>query len=443
MNLKSLESAVKETAKGFEYELFLLRRKNTKIATENGEFEKITTAEDYGLAIRLKRGAKVGFSYTTEVETSAVKKLVEELKEITELLPPDENQTFQTQKVASNIPSPFDGEAINKPLEEKINFVVNFERELMKKHPYIKGTRETSFTEVVYTVEFLNSHGVEFSYDGTAFSLITSLLAESPKGDRNISWGYRAARFLKDLDLAAFGGELVYKLVETLDPQPFQTRSLPVIFHREAAASLLEVFSELFLGENALKGKTPLVGKKGEQIASELFTLVDDGTLERGYSTHPYDDEGTPQQKTVLVEKGIFKGFLHSLYTARATNENPTGNGLRSSFTSPPSVGITNLYLQPGELSFEELINSEGEVLVVFDLMGLHTADTISGDFSFGASGVLYKNGKKAQAVRGVTVAGNFLELIKNISAVGGDLTFYANVGSPSILVKNITVGGV
>jgi len=443
MNLKSLESVVKEAAKGFEYELFLLRRKNTKIATENGEFEKITTAEDYGLAIRLKRGAKVGFSYTTEVEPSGVKKLVEELKEITELLPPDENNTFQTQKVESNIPSPFDGEAINKPIEEKINFVVNFERELMKKHPYIKGTRETSFTEVVYTVEFLNSHGVEFSYDGTAFSLITSLLAESPKGDRNISWGYRAARFLKDLDLAAFGGELVYKLVETLDPQPFQTRSLPVIFHREAAASLLEVFSELFLGENALKGKTPLVGKKGEQIASELFTLVDDGTLERGYSTHPYDDEGTPQQKTVLVEKGIFKSFLHSLYTARATNENPTGNGLRGSFASPPSVGITNLYLQPGELSFEELINSEGEVLVVFDLMGLHTADTISGDFSFGASGVLYRNGKKMQAVRGVTVAGNFLELIKNISAVGGDLTFYANVGSPSILVKNITVGGV
>jgi PmbA protein len=185
------------------------------------------------------------------------------------------------------------------------------------------------------------------------------------------------------------------------------------------------------------------VGKKGEQIASELFTLVDDGTMERGYSTHPYDDEGTPQRKTVLVEKGIFKGFLHSLYTAWAMNEKPTGNGLRSSFTSPPSTGITNFYLRPGELSFEELVNSEGEVLVVFDLMGLHTADTVSGDFSFGASGVLYKNGKKVQSIRGVTVAGNFLELIKNISAVGGDLTFYANVGSPSILVKNITVGGV
>jgi PmbA protein len=443
MNLKSLAAVVRESAEGFEYELFLLRRKTTKIAAESGEFEKITTAEDYGLAVRLKKGARVGFAYTTEVEPAAVRKLVEELKEITALLPPDENQTFQTQKAESGVPSPFDAEAVNKPLEEKVDFVLNFERELMKKHPFVKGTRETTFSEVVYGVEFLNSYGVEFAYDGTAFSLITSLLVESPKGDRNVSWGYRAARYLKDLDLAAFGGELVYKAVETLDPEPFQTRTLPVIFHREAMASLLEVFSELFSGENALKGKTPLANRKGEKVASELFTLVDDGTLGRGYSTHPYDDEGTPQQRKVLVEAGVFKGFLHSLYTARAMNETPTGNGLRSSFTSPPSVGITNLYLRAGEVSFEELLNSAGEVLVVFDLMGLHTADPVSGDFSLGASGVLYRNGKKVQAVRGVTVAGNFLEIIRNISAVGKDLTFYGSVGSPSVLVENITIGGI
>ncbi len=442
MHLKGLEKVVKENAEGFEYELFLLRRKTTKIATENGEFEKIATAEDYGLAVRLKKGDRVGFAYTSEVEPAAVKKLVEELKEITPLMPPEPDRKFQTRKVESEITSPFDAEAVKKPLEEKIEFVLNFERSLMESHPYVKGTRETAFSEVVYTVEFSNPYGVAFSYGGTRFSLITSLLAESPKGDRNITWGYRTARYLKDIDLTSFSEELVYKAVETLDPKPFETKTLPVIFHREAAASLLETFSELFSGENALKGKTPLKGKEGEEIASPFITLIDDGTLSGGISTHPYDDEGTPQQKTVLIENGVFKGFLHSLYSACALGKEPTGNGLRSSFTSPPEVGITNLYLKPSGLSFEELVNSEGEVLVVFDLMGLHTADTVAGNFSLGANGVLYRNGKKLQAVRGITVAGNFLGLLKNVSAVGGDLVFYGNVGSPSLLVKNITVGG-
>ena len=437
-----MEQIVKETAKGFEYELYLLQRKNLKISTENGNFEKITTASDYGLGVRLLRDRKMGFSYTTDLSPEAVKKLVADLVEITSLLPPDDGNRFFDRKGEPKASSPYDEKGLSLPVEEKIERVISFERSVISSHPYVVGTRETTFSEVEYTVSFLNSFGVEYSYRGTAYSIVSSALAESPKGDRNITWGYRASRYLERLDLEGLKGELVRKLIDTLDPEPVESRSLRVLFHPAAFASLLEVFSELFSGENLVKGKTPLAGREGDTIAAPIVSIVDDGTLEGGFATHPYDDEGVPQRKTPLVEGGILKGFYHSLRSAAKAGVEPTGNGFRSSFTSPPEAGISNLYLLPVEGSFEEFLHSEGEILVVYDLMGLHTADPISGDFSLGVSGAIYRNGQKVLSVRGATVAGNFLRLLEGVEAVGKDLTFYGNVGSPSVVVQNITIGG-
>jgi PmbA protein len=443
MFLKKFENFIKDNCRGFEYELYLLRRKKINISTENGNFEKVTTAEDYGLGIRLLKDKKIGFSYTTQLEEGALKKLLEELKEITLLSPSDEANGFCERKEESNVNSPYDGKAVNIPLDEKIEFVINFERELLEGgKPYAVGTRETSFHDTVYEVEFLNSYGVEFTYSGTNYTLITSLLARSESGDTNIGWGYKSSQYLDSLGLEELKEDLYLKVIQTLDPKPFETKKLPVVFYRESFASLLETFSDIFLGDNAVRKKTALLDKVGEHIASELITIVDDGTLTDGTMTHPYDDEGVPQKRKVVVDKGTFNGFLHSLYTARKMNEIPTGNGFRSGFSSLPRSGISNFYLEPLVGTLEGLINSESEIVVIVDLMGLHTADPISGNFSLGASGLYYKNGKRVQSVRGLTVAGNFFELLKNTVAVGGDLSFYGNVGTPSVLVKNITLGG-
>jgi len=444
MLLKKFENLVKETCKGYEYELYLLRRKKLNISTENGNLEKVTTAEDYGLGIRLLKDKRIGFTYTTELEDKALRKLLEELKEITQLSPPDEGNGFCERKGESNINAPYDVKATNIPLEEKIDFVINFERKLLEGgKPYAVGTRETSFNELVYDVEFLNSYGVEFSYSGTNYSLITSLLAKSESGDTNIGWGYKSSPYLDSLGLEELREDLYLKVIQTLNPKPFESRKLPVLFYRETFASLLETFSDIFLGDSAVRKKTALLNKVGERIASELITLVDDGTLTDGTMTHPYDDEGVPQRRNVVIDRGTFKGFLHSLYTARKMGEQPTGNGFRDGFSSLPKSGISNFYLEPVKGNIEELINSVGEVMVIVDLMGLHTADPISGNFSLGATGIYYKSGKRVQSVRGLTVAGNFLELLKNTIAVGGDLSFYGNVGSPSVLVKNMTLGGI
>ena len=144
--------------------------------------------------------------------------------------------------------------------------------------------------------------------------------------------------------------------------------------------------------------------------------------------------------RKVLVDRGVFRGFLHSTYTAIKSGSKPTGNSLRDSFKSLPVSNITNLYIEPGDKSLEDLL--QGEVFLITDLMGLHTVDPVSGDFSLGASGIIYKHGRRLKGVRGVVIGGNIKDIWSSVVEVGSDLRFYGNVGSPSILVENITVGG-
>ncbi len=440
--MKDVEKVVKRHIKqGFEYEIFFQRTKKTKVEVSDEKLENLSRSEEAGVGIRVLKDKRIGFSYTTSMDESSLKDVVEKAMEMCELQPADRGNVFLKERTEANANSVFDREGINIPLEEKIEFTLGLERQAKKEDKRIKGVRKVSFTEGIFEVSMKNSFGVEFSYEGTYFSAMISALAQS-NNDSAISWEFRATRRFSELDGEDLVKDAVFKSVSLLNPEPLQTRVMPVIFFRESSAMLLEVFSTMFLGDAYIKGKTLLADRVGEKVASEIITVTDDGTMEGGFLTTPYDAEGVPRQKSIVIDKGAFRGFLHSLYTAERAGQEPTGNSERGSFKSLPASGITNLYIQKGNTELEELIRSEEEVFMVLELMGLHTVDPISGEFSLGASGILYKRGKPAHAVRGVTVAGNVLDLLDKITAVGSDLKFYGNVGSPSILAKDITVGG-
>jgi Predicted Zn-dependent proteases and their inactivated homologs len=144
-----------------------------------------------------------------------------------------------------------------------------------------------------------------------------------------------------------------------------------------------------------------------------------------------------------VVENGVFKMFLHNIYTAKKSNQESTANSVRAGYRSVPQTGIHNFYLVPKNNSLETLLGAYEECVYITELMGLHMADPISGNFSLGASGIVYKNAKPMYAIRAVTVASNFLELLKKIKLIGNDFRFFGHVGSPSVLVENITIGGV
>ncbi len=435
---KTVERFIKE---GYNYEIFIQRCKKLSIETSSESLESLTTSEETGIGIRVLKNNKIGFSYTSTEEEDSIKEAVVKAMEICDLQPQDKGNTLIDKLEKSRCTSFFDKEGTELSTEAKTEFTLSLERKAKELDLRIKGVRKTSFTERILEVELYNSYGVHFYYRGTFYTVLIATLAQEA-GDSAISWEYRGTRKFSELKPEEIAHDVVFKSVSLLNPKSLSTGSKPVVFFRDSFATLAEAFSSLFLGDSLVKGKTLLKDRVGEKIGAEVLTLVDDGTREQGFATVPYDDEGIPQGRNVLIERGVFKGFLHSLYTANLTGEKATGNSKRQSFKSPPTCGITNLYVKEGNSSLTELLASEEEVLLITDLMGLHTVDTVSGEFSLGAAGVLYRKGKPLHAVRGITVAGNILDLWNKIVAVGNDLKFYGNVGSPSVLVREVAIGG-
>ncbi len=426
---------------GYEFEVYLQRSKKTKVEVSGGEVENLSVSEEVGVGLRVLKDGRMGFSYTTDLSEEGIKEALGKATEMCDLQEPDPGNRFVEELKKTKASSVFDKEGAETPVDVKVERTLRLERMAKELDPRIKGVRKASLTETLLEVRVENSFGVSFGYEGTFYTSMIVTLGEEG-GDSASSWDFRSSRRLKDLDEEGMVRDAVFKTVSQLRPRPLDTRVMPVLFFRDCSAMILEAFKDMFLGDSLVKGKTLLKGKEGEKVGSELLTIVDDGTLEGGFWTFPYDAEGIPTRRNPVVEKGIFKGFLHSLYTALRSGREPTGNSFREGFRSQPTSGITNLFIEKGDTPFEELVSSEEEVFLVLDLMGLHTVDPVSGDFSLGASGVLFKNGKPLHGVRGVTIAGNVLDLWNKIVRVGEDLEFFGNLGSPSVLVRDITVGG-
>ena len=174
-----------------------------------------------------------------------------------------------------------------------------------------------------------------------------------------------------------------------------------------------------------------------------LATVRDaQGALAGGLASAPFDGEGVATARTVLIERGVLRGFVHNVYTARKGGTKSTGNGIRASFKSTPEVGMTNFYLAPGSKRREELIADVEDGFYVTEVMGLHTANPVSGDFSVGAAGLWTSKGEMAGPVRGVAIAGNLKDLLARVDGVADDLRWFGGKGAPTVRIRDIAVSG-
>ncbi|MCL4218579.1 MAG: TldD/PmbA family protein, partial [Candidatus Hydrogenedentes bacterium] len=195
-------------------------------------------------------------------------------------------------------------------------------------------------------------------------------------------------------------------------------------------------------GSAVVKGRSRYADKLGEGIASENITIIDQNDAPKGLNRAPFDGEGVTSKRILLIEDGILRCFLHNLYTARKRGDESTANAGRGGFRGTPEVSASNLYIEPGNETQETLIEGVDEGLFVTGLMGVHTADPISGDFSFGAEGLVIRKGALAESFRGVTIAGNIGGILQGIVSVGSDLRFFGSIGAPSVLISNVMVSG-
>ena len=235
------------------------------------------------------------------------------------------------------------------------------------------------------------------------------------------------------------------KVLDKLSAESVQSAQYPVLIENEAMADLLAAFSGMFDGENAYKGISLLNDSIEKQIFSDKITIVDDPLLKNGYNSRSFDDEGVACRNKILVDKGVLKTYLHNLKSAKLMNCETTGNGFKAGYASNVGIAPSNLFIENGSTSMDEMIASMEEGIIVTEITGLHAGlNAMTGEFSLQSQGWYVKDGKKVKPVNLITIAGNFLEAMKQVEMLGNDGKLNAgSIGSPSILFTSLSVSGL
>ena len=286
-----------------------------------------------------------------------------------------------------------------------------------------------------------NSQGVARAWEGTSVSAWVVALADDRDGRQQSAGEGMSVRHLADLaPLEQMARQAAARAVRRIGARSVPSARVPVVMHPDIAGAWLSEMIEAWSGEALLKQSSWLTGRLGESIASPLVTVVDDATMPRRLGSSPYDGEGYVARRNVLVEQGRLAMFLYDHYHARRVNGASTGNGLRG-WSHTPGIGTHNLYLEAGRETPEAIL-AKVDRGFYYDDQGSFGFNPVTGDYSFQAQGYWIEHGELAHPVDGVTVAGNSLDMLMGIAAVGNDLVFKSSVAAPTLLISEMTVSG-
>ena len=403
-----------------EYEVYYVDRESLSISVYKSEVEKYNVNNSAGLSFRGKLGDRIGYSYTEILDEDAIDMLVNKAKENVLAIENEDIQFIYDGDKEYKEVSTYYQALENIPADKLIKIALDMEAEAKK-----------------YSDKVESFSGCAVSYSSGKYGIINS------KGLNlhNKSNILTALDEVNAFEIAKMGvDEALSKVGATSIP----SGNYKVIINSDAMVSLISTFAGVFSGDAVQKGLSLLKGKEGEVIASNIVNLVDDPHLENGLASVGFDDEGVATGKTYLIKNGKLESLLHNLKTANKAGVKSTGNGFKASYASPISVSPTNMYIEPGINSLEEMTKKIDKGLIITDFAGLHSgANSITGDFSLAAKGFYIENGVKTKAVEQITVAGNFFTLLKDVEEIGRDLKFpMSSVGSPSILVKELSIAG-
>jgi PmbA protein len=423
-------------------DVFIRSSSSTSIEVREQKVDAFDRARDIGAGLRVLVRGRMGFSFSTELSGQALTALVRAAITNAQNIDPDPFHAIPDKTAVQYQPlSIYDPEFVALTEKEKIDRVMAMEREAFGIDRRIKRVRKASASFSESETLIMNTHGAEVFYRGTAAVSSIEVVAED-EGEAQAGSDFDIKRSYRRLEIEEVGRRAARKALDLLGARHLDSVRTSVILDAEVAADFLSIMASGFSAEGVQKKRSLFINKLGNEVAAPLITVYDDGLLAEGLGSAPSDDETVPTMKKTVIDKGRLAMFLHNTYTANKDNTVSTGNGMRGGFKGMPGVGVTNLYIEPGTYSLEELISSTGKGLYVTEVMGAHTANHISGDFSVGATGFWIENGTKAYPVREITIAGNILDLMKNVDAVGGDLRFSGRIGSPSLRVSELSIGG-
>jgi PmbA protein len=445
MNIETLTDearAILKKSGARQWEVLVARSRGLDIGVRGAEVDKFQQYDSIGLAVRLVKDDRLGFSYALGQGAGGVARAVQAALAAARSADPEPELSLAgpTGTPASDLEL-FDGSLAVEPLEAKIDRARVLVDAAKAADPRVRHVHPAEVGETVGESILVTSLGLEQRQRTTRVSALVTAVAEGD-GAQEEGWKSCSRRFWADLDLTEVGRTAGRKAADFLGAGPVADGRWEVILTSEVAADFLYLLATSLLGDNLVKGRSLLAGRLDEQPLSPLVTVVDDGLLPRGLGSAHFDDEGTPQGAKTLIEGGVVKDFVFDRLWGARRGVASTGNAVRGSLKTPPVVGFTNLYLEPGQGALGDVAAELERGLVVSAILGGHTADPVSGQFSFGAAGHLIEHGRLTRAVKGIALAGHLLELFSAVRALSGDLAFHGRIGAPSVLVSGVSVSG-
>ncbi len=421
-------------------EVYLQTGRNLIIRIRNADVETIQEASSTGIGFRVIVEGKMGFSHSNDLSQQALDDTMSRAIAFAKLTSPDENNVLPSDAGTTIVEGLFDPEIARVSMDRKIDMALELEEHAMK-DPKITHSSGSTFGEREGEIFIANSNGISNSYKSSVCSVGIGVVAE--KGDQRRTGGESCTRrFFADLEpLDEIAGRASQKAWELLDPQMVRTQRAAVIFDAAVAPSLLRGIIAAIDGERVLQGASFLQDSMDRQFASSMLTITDDGTRPKGTGSSPFDGEGVPTAKRVLIENGILRSFIYNTQVARRAGVESTGNASRGGYSSLPGIGTHNLYLAAGRHSQEEIVAATQRGLLLKGVTG-YGINPVDGNFSGGATGFWIENGKIAFPVEGLAIAGNAAQILNGIDMMGNDVDMKRSFASPSFRIAEMQIGG-
>ena len=415
------------------YEIYIEESKSIELDSRKEELNFAKEEIDCGVGIRVIKDNKVGFAFTSDmnkIEEAAMQSI-----ENTKLNKVDENYAFAEVEKVPEIKKVYDKKFNDLSLDESIEFLKNTIDTTIDQGCDITGS---GFSASEGRSLIINSNGVSIEDEGTGFGIGLSVTIQKD-GQIATAYNSQSSRFF-DLDGEKLAIEVCNLAKSSLDTKPIDTNDYDVVLDYYAATGLLQTFISAFNGENVMRGRSILKDKMGMESANPNLTIVDNPLLENGMCTSKCDGEGSVSEKTELVKDGVLNSFIYDIYTANKQGVKTTSNGLRGSYLTTPMISPTNV-----EFKFDEMkdLSEIDKGVLTTSVLGAHTANPISGDFSVEASNAFkIENGELTDPINKAMISGNIFEIMKKVEGLKSEIKQYGQFIIPKLLVHDLRVVG-
>ncbi len=409
-----------------------------------GQVETLKESGSKAIGVRVFNGKRAASTYSSDFSREGLDRMLNSALELAKITSEDPFAGIPQGSQLGSLSGDLDlysADVYSLPGEERIAYARRAEKAALDFDPRIRNSEGGSFDAATGHKIFANSHGFVGEYQRSYCSVAAVPIAQAENGAMQRDYWYSVARSLSRLESPEHVGKVAAeRTLRRLGARKVKTAHVPVVLDPLVATSILDHVFEGVNGDSVYRGASFLAGKLGEKVAADRVNLIDDGTIVGGFGTSPFDGEGIPTRRTVVIENGVLKSYLLNTYTAKKLGLQTTANASRG-LAGTPGIGPGNYFLQPGTKTPKEIIGEIKEGLYVTEFLG-HGANLVTGDYSRGASGLWISGGELTYPVEEITVAGNLKEMFFNISEIGNDLEFRGAVACPTIRIDGLTVGG-